>query len=123
MAKRLSLAVVSATQTNRGGINQTQLSLTDVSESMGIGHTVDALFGILKQSIDDIKQKYLRIQAIALRNAPMPEDTMIFEMDFDTMTMTTPIAPIVTNKNTMGDFHNEYKLDADKDGFDYFFGN
>ena len=47
MAMRNNWAVISVTQTNRGGINNTNPSLTDVSESTALLHTVDVLFGII----------------------------------------------------------------------------
>jgi hypothetical protein len=48
MAMEENWAVISATQTNRGGIaNSEDLVLTNVSESSALLHTVDVLFGII----------------------------------------------------------------------------
>jgi hypothetical protein len=40
-------AVISATQTNRGGWDTNDLSISDVSESAALLHTVDMLFGLI----------------------------------------------------------------------------
>ncbi len=47
MAMEEQWAVITATQTNRGGIDNTDLRSTDVSESAALLHTVDVLFGII----------------------------------------------------------------------------
>ena len=47
MAMQDEWAVITATQTNRGGIDNTELKSTDVSESAALLHTVDVLFGII----------------------------------------------------------------------------
>ena len=47
MAMEEQWAVITATQTNRGGIDNTDLRITDVSESAALLHTVDVLFGII----------------------------------------------------------------------------
>jgi len=47
MAMEEQWAVITATQTNRGGIDNTDLRVTDVSESAALLHTVDVLFGII----------------------------------------------------------------------------
>lgn len=40
-------AIISATQTNRGGWDTNDLSISDISESAALLHTVDMLFGII----------------------------------------------------------------------------
>jgi replicative DNA helicase len=47
MAMEEQWTVITATQTNRGGIDNTDLRTTDVSESAALLHTVDVLFGII----------------------------------------------------------------------------
>ena len=47
MAMEEQWAVITATQTNRGGIDNTDLRVTDISESAALLHTVDVLFGII----------------------------------------------------------------------------
>ena len=47
MAMEQNWAVITATQTNRGGWETTDLNITDISESAALLHTVDVLFGII----------------------------------------------------------------------------
>ena len=47
MAMEEQWTVITVTQTNRGGIDNTDLRLTDIAESAALLHTVDVLFGII----------------------------------------------------------------------------
>lgn len=44
-------AIFTATQTNRGAFNSTDMQVTDVSESVGLNATVDAMFGIISDQM------------------------------------------------------------------------
>jgi len=69
MATRRSLAVITATQANRMGMTkQGALAMEDVSESIGLAFTVDALFSINQDDIDKEKNEYT-FTAVALRDA------------------------------------------------------
>jgi archaellum biogenesis ATPase FlaH len=48
MAQRHDLPIVSATQTNRGGYENNDIDMGDISESFGTGHEVDLLLGIMQ---------------------------------------------------------------------------
>ena len=54
LAVENSLPVVSATQTTRGGYDNTDLALTDTSESFGVPATADLLFGLVTS--DELNQ-------------------------------------------------------------------
>jgi replicative DNA helicase len=58
MAMQQNWAVVSATQTNRSGIDNTDLKTTDISESAALLHTVDVLFGIITDPLMKAKGEY-----------------------------------------------------------------
>lgn len=47
LAVEFNLPVISATQTNRGGYNNTDVELTDTSESMGLPMSVDLMLGLI----------------------------------------------------------------------------
>lgn len=50
-------AVFSATQTNRGGMNNSDVDLTDVSESMGLPHTADFMFAMIQtEELEELNQ-------------------------------------------------------------------
>lgn len=47
IAMEFDIPIVSATQSNRSGYNNTDVDITNTSESMGLPHTVDALFALM----------------------------------------------------------------------------
>lgn len=63
-------AMLTCTQTNRNGINNSNLQITDIAESAGLLHTVDALFGIITDPIMKANGEYF-ISCLADRVAPM----------------------------------------------------
>jgi len=59
MAMRNDWAIVTATQINRSGFGSTDLSITNISESAALGHTVDAMFGIIQDEIMHANEEYI----------------------------------------------------------------
>jgi len=51
-------AIISATQTNRGGWDTSDLKISDVSESAALLHTVDMLFGIITNPEMKARKEY-----------------------------------------------------------------
>jgi replicative DNA helicase len=88
MAQRLNVTVLSATQLNRNGSMMAKASITDISESMGLVHTVDALYSINKRDIMDADQSKLGYTALALRNSKIPDESVYYKVDFDRMIIT-----------------------------------
>lgn len=69
MATRRNTAVITFSQANRGAMSKTgALAMEDVSESIGLAFTVDALFSINQDDIDKEKNEYT-FTAVALRDA------------------------------------------------------
>jgi hypothetical protein len=62
--------MITCTQTNRNGINNSNLQITDIAESAGLLHTVDALFGIITDPIMKANGEYF-ISCLADRVAPL----------------------------------------------------
>lgn len=58
IASRLDLCIVTAIQLNKSAFNVTDLTMSDVAESSGLVHTVDALFGIIQDEIMYSNNKY-----------------------------------------------------------------
>lgn len=83
--KRTASSGFTATQLNRSGIGNSRLTMTNLSESMGVAHTADSLFGIKSRDILDFKNNQIGLQALALRNAHMPDYTQYFDVDLDRM--------------------------------------
>lgn len=65
LAMEKNICIFSATQTNRGGFSNTELELTDMSESIGVSYTADMVFGI---STSDELEKSHKILIKQLKN-------------------------------------------------------
>lgn len=62
MAVEYDLPIVTATQTTRSGVNSSDLSITDVSESIGLAATVDMLLGVIRTpELDELNQLLFKL--------------------------------------------------------------
>lgn len=68
MALRNNWAIASATQINRTNVGSTDMSMTDISESMGLASTVDTLYGIIQSDLMKAEGEYV-LKSLALRNS------------------------------------------------------
>ena len=80
MAQRNEWCVISVTQTNRGGIESSDLNMSDVSESAGLIATVDALFGIIRTTMMRAEGCYY-LKAVALRDSEHMGDKKKFTFE------------------------------------------
>jgi hypothetical protein len=94
MAMEEQWAVITATQTNRGGWEGTDLSITDVAESAALLHTVDVLFGIITNAEMKARGEYL-LKCLANRVSGYENTRKRFEIEWKyariTEDMRTPI--------------------------------
>lgn len=81
MAQRNKWAIMSATQINRTNMGASDIFMTDVSESMGLVHTVDTLYGIILSDLMRAENEYI-LKALALRNADGMDTAKKFKVDF-----------------------------------------
>lgn len=80
-------AIISATQTNRGGYNKSNMGMQDVAESAGLLHTVDYLGGIIQDV--DMKSKFVYdIKTLKNRNGGYVDTRQRFNISYDYMTIT-----------------------------------
>lgn len=86
MAMRNSWAILSATQINRTNLGNSDMFMTDISESMGLAATVDTLFGIIQTEIMKAENEYI-IKALALRNSEEINLKKKFLVDYKRMTI------------------------------------
>ena len=87
MAMRNSWAIVTATQINRSGFGSTDLSANNISESAALGHTVDAMFGIIQDEIMHANREYI-LKLIANRNDGYKNARQKFLISYDLMRIT-----------------------------------
>ena len=86
MAMRNRWAILSATQINRTNLGNSDIFMTDISESMGLAATVDTLFGIIQTEIMKAENEYI-IKALALRNSEEINLKKKFSVDYKRMTI------------------------------------
>jgi len=87
MAMRNDWAIVTATQVNRSGFGSTDLSITNISESSALGHTVDAMFGIIQDEIMHANREYT-LKLLANRDDGYKNSRKKFLIDYDHMRIT-----------------------------------
>ncbi len=96
MAMRNDWAIVTATQINRSGFGSTDLNATNISESAALGHTVDAMFGIIQDEIMHANREYI-LKLIANRDDGYKNSRRKFLINYDYMRiMEDPNSTIIT---------------------------
>lgn len=86
MAMRNEWAIITATQINRAGFGSTDLTITNISESSGLGHTVDAMFGIIQDEIMHANREYM-LKLLANRDDGYKNSRKKFLIDYDYMSI------------------------------------
>ena len=81
MAMEEQWAVITVTQTNRGGWETSDLNITNVSESAALLHTVDMLFGIVTNAEMKARGEYL-LKCLANRVAGYENTRKRFTIDW-----------------------------------------
>lgn len=87
MAMRNEWAIITATQINRSGFGSTDLSAANISESAALGHTVDAMFGIIQDEIMHANREYI-LKLIANRDDGYKNARQKFLINYDLMRLT-----------------------------------
>jgi replicative DNA helicase len=84
MGMRNDWAIITATQINRSGFGSTDLTITNISESAALGHTVDALFGIIQDEIMHANREY-NLKLMANRDDGYKNSKKKFLINYDYM--------------------------------------
>lgn len=84
MAMRNDWAVVTATQVNRQAFDATDLSMSNVSESGALIHTIDAMFGIIQDPIMHSNHEYI-LKLMANRDDGYKNSKRKFNISYDYM--------------------------------------
>ena len=109
-------AIITATQTTRSQYDTNDMSGNQVSESVGLGATVDAMFGIIADALMKAQGKYF-LKCLYDRVAPEDNKRKLFNLDKSYLRITEdPTAPIEEVFNTVngpsnasgGAYHNLY---------------
>jgi archaellum biogenesis ATPase FlaH len=95
MAMRNDWAIITATQVNRSGFGSTDLSANNISESAALGHTVDAMFGIIQDEVMHANREYT-LKLIANRDDGYKNSRKKFNINYDLMRITEDLdSPII----------------------------
>lgn len=87
MGQRLNSAIISVTQTNRGGMDASDMQLTNISESTGLIATVDALIAIIRTMPMRTDNVYY-LKALAMRDSIQHGNFKKYNMDPRTLRIT-----------------------------------
>lgn len=82
--------IITASQTNRGGMDKNGLSMTDLAESTGPAQIADGVFGISKFSVDDSEDEketfkthqILSLDVLKNRDGGLVNRKILLELDF-----------------------------------------
>jgi len=98
MAMRNDWTVVTATQTNKSGMESSNLNMTDVAESSGLVHTVDGLIGLMQDEEQRAEGIFI-FKALALRHSGHQHSRRRFFVDYSHMRITEDTSQSLTNEN------------------------
>jgi archaellum biogenesis ATPase FlaH len=87
MGQRNEWALVSATQTSKGQFDSTDMGITDIAESSGLGATVDLMFGIIQDPMMYTAMKY-KLKCLLNRSEGLKNASKIFNIDYSYMKIT-----------------------------------
>lgn len=116
MGIKNSWAIITATQTTRSQYDTNDMSGAQVSESVGLGATVDAMFGIIADSLMKAQGKYY-LKCLYDRVAPEDNKRKLFDLDKTYLRITenaeAPIEEVINslsgpNNASGGTYHNMY---------------
>ena len=81
MGKKNGWCIITATQTNRSQFDTNDVNASQISESSGLGATVDAMFGIIADAIMMAQGKYY-LKCIYDRVSPQANKKKLFDCNF-----------------------------------------
>ena len=82
MGKKNGWCIITATQTNRSQFDTNDINASQISESAGLGATVDAMFGIIADALMLAQGKYY-LKCIYDRVSPQANKKKLFDCNFN----------------------------------------
>lgn len=82
MGKKNNWCIITATQTNRSQFDTNDIQASQISESAGLGATVDAMFGIIADALMLAQGKYY-LKCIYDRVSPQANKKKLFDCNFN----------------------------------------
>jgi hypothetical protein len=87
MAVRNEWVVISATQINRQGFDASEISMSHIAESAGLGHTSDIIYAIIQDSNMMMNQEYF-LKLLKVRNGSGKNSRCLYRIDYNHMRLT-----------------------------------
>ena len=104
-------AIITATQTTRSQYDTTDMSPNQVAESVGLGATVDAMFGIIADSLMKAQGKYF-LKCMYDRVAPEDNKRKLYNVQKEYLRITedlnSPIEEVITPVQAPGGTYNNF---------------
>ena len=108
IAMEMNTLIVAPTQTNREGVGAADYTLTEISESMGIAHTSDFIFGLIETEelrnnsqlrVKLLKNRWGSLSPSSFVITAIKSKMQMFDMDdLDSMQVDIPsVAPVVSD--------------------------
>jgi len=83
-AQKNDVVVISATQTNRGGFDSTEVTMANIAESAGLAHTADNIMAIIQDSEMNLNKEYW-LKLIKVRDGAGKHTKCLLNIDYDYM--------------------------------------
>lgn len=90
MGKKNGWCIITATQTNRSQFDTNDILVNQISESAGLGATVDAMFGIIADALMMAQGKYY-LKCMYDRVSPQANKKKLFDCDFNFLKITEDV--------------------------------
>jgi predicted ATP-dependent serine protease len=87
MADRNDWLIITATQIKRGAYNSTDIGMEDISESAGLAHTADIIYGIIQDELMHSECEYW-LKILKIRDGEGKNQKCKFTINYDYMRLT-----------------------------------
>ena len=115
MGKKNDWCIITATQTNRSQFDTNDINANQISESAGLGATVDAMFGIIADAMMMAQGKYY-LKCIYDRVSPQANKKKLYNCDFNYLRLSedttegivdcTIVSPVQSNQKFIKNKNN-----------------
>ena len=83
-AQKNDVVVISATQTNRGGFDSTEVTMANIAESAGLAHTADNIMAIIQDSEMNLNREYW-LKLLKVRDGAGKHTKCLLNIDYNYM--------------------------------------
>jgi len=83
-SQKNDVVVISATQTNRGGFDSTEVTMANIAESAGLAHTADNIMAIIQDSEMNLNKEYW-LKLLKVRDGAGKHTKCLLNIDYDYM--------------------------------------